>query len=102
MFWGSGFQGWRFGVPISCMNQRRGWWFQVKCVGCCGWGCFQGPQKHISINILYRDIPTLLGLIIRGFRRDIPILSFAYVPFLGPYACVYLIVARPPGALVAT
>ena len=32
----------------------------------------------------YRDIPTLLGFIIRGFIWDIPILIFAYVLFWGP------------------
>ena len=36
----------------------------------------QGPNKHISISILW-DIPTLLGFLIRGFIWDIPILIFA-------------------------
>ena len=30
-----------------------------------------------------------MGFIIRGFIWDIPILTFAYVLFLGPYGSVY-------------
>ena len=44
--------------------------------GCCLHPIFRGPQN--------RDIPTLLGFIIRGFVWDIPILIFAYVLFGGP------------------
>ena len=36
----------------------------------------QGPNKHISISILW-DIPTLLGFLIGGVIWDIPILIFA-------------------------
>ena len=36
------------------------------------------------MKAFYRDIPTLLGFIMRGFIWDIPILIFAYVLFGGP------------------
>ena len=44
---------------------------------------YQEPKKDISIRYIsmYRDIPTLLGLMIRRFVWDIPILFFAYVLF---------------------
>ena len=43
------------------------------------------PKNHISIGILqgYPYLTALLGFIIREFIWDIPILIFAYVPFLG-------------------
>ena len=41
------------------------------------------PKAHKHKHLI-RDIPTLLGFMIRGFIWDIPILVFAYVVFLGP------------------
>ena len=44
----------------------------------------QGPKKHTSISLVYKDVPALWGFIVRGFIWDIPILIFAYVLLLGP------------------
>ena len=39
--------------------------------------------KMQEAQAFYKDIPTLLGLIIRGFIWDVRILAFVYVPFWG-------------------
>ena len=54
----------------------------------------KGPQKHISISILW-GYSYLIGLLYKG---DIPILIFAYVLFWGPTECfgTFMTSARAP------